>query len=127
MSSEVDMSSLLADLRSLRHRAMDQRILPNPPGVSPGDPASSSSSLGRVGANESIPDFSEMLSTALDKVNDVQHNSSALRSAFERGDPSVDITQVMIASQKSSVAFEAVKQVRNKLIDAYRDVMNMPI
>lgn len=73
------------------------------------------------------PKFSELMSQAVDKVNDVQHASGALQKAYLQGDPNVDITDVMIASQKSGVAFDAMLQVRNKLVDAYRDVMNMPI
>jgi len=50
-----------------------------------------------------------------------------LRESYEMGDPEVDITQVMIASQKSTVAFEAMTQVRNKLVTAYQEIMRMPV
>jgi flagellar hook-basal body complex protein FliE len=67
------------------------------------------------------------MTQAVNKVNEVQKNSSAMADAYERGVAGVDITDVMIASQKASVSFQAMVQVRNKLVDAYRDVMNMPI
>ncbi|WP_238377473.1 flagellar hook-basal body complex protein FliE [Oceanospirillum linum] len=73
------------------------------------------------------PDFSEMLKAAIDKVNETQKTASALRESYEMGDPEVDITQVMIASQKSTVAFEAMSQVRNKLVSAYQEIMRMPL
>lgn len=50
-----------------------------------------------------------------------------MSKAYIKGDPNVSISDVMIASQKSSVAFQAATQVRNKLVEAYKDVMNMPI
>ena len=64
---------------------------------------------------------------AINKVNDVQQASSRAAQGYIKGDPNIDISQVMIASQKSSVAFQAATQVRNKLVEAYKDVMNMPI
>jgi len=73
------------------------------------------------------PRFGELMSQAVNKVNEVQQASSSVTNSYVRGDPNVDITDVMIASQKSGVAFDAMVQVRNKLVEAYRDVMNMPI
>ena len=66
------------------------------------------------------PDFAE----ALAQVSKVQKAAGDLSESFERGDMT-DIAQVMIARQKASVAFEATLQVRNKLLGAYRDIMNM--
>ncbi len=51
----------------------------------------------------------------------------ALTQAFETGEKDLDLAQVMIAVQKSSLSFDAMVQVRNKLVEAYKDVMNMPI
>lgn len=73
------------------------------------------------------PKFSDVMSQAIDKVNEVQQTSSSLRNAYLQGDPNVDVTDVMIASQKSGIAFDAMVQVRNKLVESYREVMNMPI
>ncbi|ALO46341.1 flagellar hook-basal body complex protein FliE [Pseudohongiella spirulinae] len=79
-----------------------------------------------VGRSEG-PGFGEMLKQAVDSVADTQQKSGELQRAFERGDPGVDITQVMIQMQKASVSFEAMNQVRNRLVSAYQDIMNMPI
>lgn len=71
--------------------------------------------------------FSSILKSAIDTVNDTQQKSGELKAAFEMGDRSVDLTQVMIASQKANVSFQAMLQVRNKLVAAYKDVMAMQI
>src|SRR5690554_896238 len=71
--------------------------------------------------------FADMLKQAVNTVNDTQQQSAELQQAFETGDPEVDITQVMIQMQKASVSFEAMTQVRNRLVSAYQDIMNMPI
>lgn len=67
-------------------------------------------------------DFGKLLGA----VNAAQGEASAVSAAYERGETS-DIAGVMLARQKSSVAFEATLQVRNKLLSAYRDIMNMPV
>jgi flagellar hook-basal body complex protein FliE len=72
-------------------------------------------------------DFSQVLKKSIDSVNDAQQEASAMKKAFETGQGDVDLAQVMIAVQKSSISFETMVQVRNKLVDAYKDVMNMPI
>jgi flagellar hook-basal body complex protein FliE len=72
-------------------------------------------------------DFGALLKQSIDQVNEIQQEASAMRESFERGEGDMDLAQVMIAAQKSSLSFEAMVQVRNKLIEAYKDVMNMPI
>lgn len=72
-------------------------------------------------------DFGQALKTALDKVNDTQQTARALSDKFDAGDPKIDMAEVMIAIQKANVSFQAVTQVRNKLVSAYQDIMNMPI
>ncbi|MCG7866867.1 MAG: flagellar hook-basal body complex protein FliE [Candidatus Thiodiazotropha taylori] len=72
-------------------------------------------------------DFSDLLKQSIDRVNSIQQEASALRTSFESGEGEMDLAQVMIAAQKSSLSFEAMVQVRNKLVEAYKDVMSMPI
>ena len=72
-------------------------------------------------------DFSTILKQSIDAVNDTQQASVELSKAFEMGEPDVSLAEVMIASQKASVSFQAMVQVRNKLVDAYQNVMNMPM
>ena len=71
--------------------------------------------------------FAGMMQQAIDQVNQSQTEARQLSTALEMGDPNVDIAQVMVAMQKSSVSFQALTEVRNKLLTAYQDVMNMPV
>lgn len=77
--------------------------------------------------NTAQADFSNMLKNALDNVNELQQTSGDLKTRMELGDPSVTLEQTMIASQKSSIAFEATVQVRNKVVEAYKEIMSMPV
>ena len=79
------------------------------------------------GANVSGPDFSQLLKDSVNKVNETQKSAASLATAFESGDPSVNLSEVMVAIQKSSISFQAMTQVRNNLVSAYKDVMNMQV
>ena len=68
-----------------------------------------------------------MLSQAVGSVNELQQTSGEMKTAYEMGDPNVDISRVMIASEKASISFEALTQVRNRVVKAYEDIMNMPV
>jgi flagellar hook-basal body complex protein FliE len=71
--------------------------------------------------------FGQIMSKAVNHVDQLHKTSSQLATAYEKGQSGVDITDVMIASQKAGVSFQAMLQVRNKMVEAYRDVMNMPV
>ena len=71
--------------------------------------------------------FTETLRGAIAGVNDAQQKSGALAKAFELGEPGADLAKVMVASQQSQIAFRATVEVRNRLVQAYQDVMNMPL
>ena len=105
--SEIDVNYLLSQLRS---NALEAK------GV---DHSASTNTAG--------PDFSAQLKDAINQVNSVQKESGELKNAFTMGDENVDLVDVMVASQKANVSFQAMVQVRNKLISAYQDVMSMPI
>ncbi|MGR5449775.1 flagellar hook-basal body complex protein FliE [Vibrio sp. PNB22_2_2] len=72
-------------------------------------------------------DFGDLLTKAINNVNSLQKSSGDLQTRFDRGDADVSLSDVMIARNKSSVAFEATVQIRNKLVEAYKDLMNMPV
>lgn len=72
-------------------------------------------------------DFADLLKQSVEKVNDTQQQASRLAEAFQRGDPNVQMSEVMIAMQKSSVSFQAMLEVRNKLVNAYQEIMNMQV
>ncbi|AWL12564.1 Flagellar hook-basal body complex protein FliE [Saliniradius amylolyticus] len=78
-------------------------------------------------ANPSSANFGDMLKDALDGVNDMQFESRNLQKQFEMGDPNVSLADVMVAKEKSGIAFEATMQVRNKVLEAYKTIMNMPV
>ncbi len=71
-------------------------------------------------------DFSSLVSGALQNVNSLQVQSSDMRAAYDRGEK-IELTDVVLGMQKSSLAFEATLQVRNKVLKAYEDVLNMPV
>lgn len=70
--------------------------------------------------------FGATMVDALKSVNEQQSTAANVTEAYERGQTS-DLVQVMVERQKASVGFEATLQVRNKLLSAYRDIMNMPV
>jgi len=72
-------------------------------------------------------EFANILREGLDQVNRSQQSASALADAFDRGTPGVELPQVMLELQKASVSFRALTEVRNRLISAYQDIMNMPL
>lgn len=72
-------------------------------------------------------DFAATLTESLRAVNGLQQESSDLQTRFELGDDSVSLPQVMVAMNKSSLAFEATNQIRNRLLTAYQEVMRMPV
>jgi flagellar hook-basal body complex protein FliE len=84
---------------------------------------------GKAGENAPVAgnEFAGLLRQSIDAVNETQMHAGEMKTAFEVGDPNVELADVMIAVQKSSVSFQAMLQVRNKLVDAYKDVMNMPL
>ena len=72
-------------------------------------------------------EFSELLAQAIDTVNEAQHSAAGMAKAFELGESDATLAEVMIALQKASLSFQAMTEVRNRLVTAYQEVMNMPI
>ena len=72
-------------------------------------------------------DFAAILKASLDGVNDTQQTAGKLSNAYTLGDDSVNLSDVMIATQKANIAFQTTIQVRNKLVAAYTDIMNMQV
>lgn len=70
--------------------------------------------------------FSSLVSGALENVNQLQVQARGMQDAFDRGEK-IELTDVVLGMQKSSLAFEATLQVRNKVLKAYEDVLNMPV
>jgi flagellar hook-basal body complex protein FliE len=72
-------------------------------------------------------DFSAILQQSIAAVNNTQQNAEKMTEAFEIGTANISLADVMVSTQKADVSFQAMLQVRNKLVDAYHDVMNMPM
>ena len=73
------------------------------------------------------PNFADLLKNSIEKVNQVQEQSSQMADKLAAGDTSQNLHEVMIALQTASVSFQEMVQVRNKIVTAYQDVMNMQI
>lgn len=83
-----------------------------------------------VRAREAAPgqaDFGNALKQALEFVNTNQQEAAGLAKRFEQGEKGVELAEVMVAIQKANVSFQAATQVRNRLVSAYQDIMNMPL
>ncbi|MEO8007109.1 MAG: flagellar hook-basal body complex protein FliE [Betaproteobacteria bacterium] len=70
-------------------------------------------------------DFAQMLQTSLDQVSGAEQHATSQSQAFEKGDPNVNLQDVMISMQKANISFQTVVQVRNRVVAAYQDMMNM--
>jgi flagellar hook-basal body complex protein FliE len=80
-----------------------------------------------VSQSTSKVNFSDALKASLNQVNKVQVEAEQLGKSFAMGDDSVSLSDVMIAGQKANISFQATVQVRNKLVSAYHDIMNMQV
>jgi len=130
ISGRVDINRVLMQMRDMRdqvHSSNTQMI--NPGMINPANSLESAARSDMINPTDSSDkaSFSDLLKQAVDSVNETQTRSGELQTAYELGDTSVDITQVMIQMQKASVSFEAMTQVRNRLVSAYQDIMNMPL
>ena len=103
----MQISQVLAEMRALQARAS---------GISEAPAAAAQPS-----------DFANLMKNAVDHVASMQNQATALADAYEGGDKSVDLTKVMLELQKAGLAFRAMTEVRNKLVDAYQQVMNMSV
>ena len=117
--SNMQIDSVLAQIRSLQ-----QQVKFNGPGIT--KPRNDvAAAAGAQGANATS--FANVLKQGLDRVNEAQNRAADVATKFERGVPGIELSQVMLESQKASVAFRATVEVRNRLVSAYQDIMNMPI
>jgi flagellar hook-basal body complex protein FliE len=108
MVNTIDAQAVLTQMRSLATQARGVEVAPSTPAVGAGD-------------------FREAMTKAIDFVNTHQQEAGKLAERFERGDAGVDISSVMVAIQKANISFQAATQVRNRLVSAYQDIMNMPL
>jgi flagellar hook-basal body complex protein FliE len=72
-------------------------------------------------------DFAAALKTAIDQVNQAQQSAQQMSQNFAAGDSNTNLQDVMVNLQKANLSFQQMVQVRNKLVTAYHDIMNMPV
>ncbi|HRP22717.1 flagellar hook-basal body complex protein FliE [Thauera sp.] len=102
---------MLSELRSVSQAAQGKAVSP----ASPSDAAAG-------GVN-----FADVLNNALKDVSAAQGEARAMAQNFSAGDPNVNLQDVMVNLQKASLSFQQMVQVRNRLVTAYQDIMNMPV
>ena len=107
--NNIDATRLLLEMRTLALKAQQA------PDVTP------------AAGGAAAPRFGEAVKAAVGQVNAMQKNAEGLVAAFEAGDPGTDLTRVMLEVQKAGLAFRAMTEVRNKLVNAYQEIMNMPV
>lgn len=72
-------------------------------------------------------DFAQVLQSALKDVSSAQQEARSLAQEFTAGNPEANLQEVMVNLQKASLSFQQMVQVRNRLVSAYQDIMNMPM
>jgi flagellar hook-basal body complex protein FliE len=110
--SQMEIDRVLAQIRSISSTA---RAGAAAPGAAAGNVAGVDSG------------FAKLLKQGIDSVNSTQAKANDLATKFERGVPGVELPQVMLEMQKANVSFRALTEVRNKFVEAYREIMNMPL
>lgn len=113
--SDMQIQQVLAQMRALSARAG-------------ADVAGAGAAAGNTeAAKANGVDFSRVLKQSLEQVNAAQQQASDMTTRFTAGAADVSLPDVVVATQKASLQFEAVTQVRNRLVAAYQEIMNMPV
>lgn len=71
--------------------------------------------------------FSSLMQTSIEEVNASMMRAKAMATAFETGDPDISLAEVMLASQRAGLQFQATTEIRNKFLTAYQEIMNMQV
>ena len=119
INSQGNIQSMVQTLRSYQSQAaggMDDD----------GNKVGSLNGLSGSKSTEGPSGFSDLVRQTVNKVNENQTNASKMAASYERGE-GVPLTDVVLSMQKSSLSFEATLQVRNKVLKAYEDILNMPV
>ena len=72
-------------------------------------------------------DFAGLIQQSLSSVNATQSQAESLTHQYQLGQNGVSIEDAMISMQKANISFQTTVQVRNKLVSAYNDIMNMQV
>ncbi len=115
-ASQSDINAVLAQMRQVRAQAQ----------MGLQGPARTELDVTAKVAGSNQADFGNIVKSAIDQVNQLQSTSSRSANDFLTG-KSDDLVKVMVDSQKAGLGFQAVVQVRNRMVSAYQDIMKMPI
>jgi flagellar hook-basal body complex protein FliE len=119
INSQSNIQSMLQTLRSYQSQAaggMDED----------GNKLGNLNGLSGSQAPQGPSGFGDLVRQTVEKVNTAQMDASKIAASYERGE-GVPLTDVVLSMQKSSLSFEATLQVRNKVLKAYEDILNMPV
>lgn len=111
--STIDVSSVLSQIRALQAQANG-----------PARPVAPSSAATSAQATQG---FGKVMEAALDRVSLTQNTAADLQNKFQLGDSNTDLASVMLASSRAQVEFKGLVEVRNRMVRAYQDIMNMPL
>lgn len=121
---DIKSNSLYSQMQNMSLQAMGNK----PPSIN--TESMGVNGLGNEGVTKvsnSSSDFGNMLTNALQGVNELQQEAGEKKRAFEMGDTNVTLAEVMVASSKSGIALDATVQIRNKFVEAYKEIMSMPV
>jgi flagellar hook-basal body complex protein FliE len=119
--SQLQIDQVLSQIRSLAVQTQSAGLRP---AALTGDAAAASGTNAASGASNS---FATLMRSGLEQVNQTELRATDLADKFERGVPGVDLPTVMLEANKANLSFRAVTEVRNRLISAYTDIMNMQL
>lgn len=117
----IGMAGVLADLRGLQSKLTGMAGATTPQAVAADAGGGNGSAGGGTGS------FATLLRQSIGEVEASQRQADQLSTGFEQGKPGASLPQVMIAVEKANLTFDGMVQVRNKLVDAYNQVMDMQV
>ena len=117
--SNMQIDAVLAQIRAMQSQVRGAG----------GPPSEISQAAAGVGGAVQSPanSFANVMKQGLNAVNDAQQRAATMMTQFEQGVPGIELPQVMLEMQKASVSFRALTEVRNRLVNAYQEIMNMPV
>ena len=107
--SEIDVTRVLTQIRALQAQTGAQ---PRITGTT---------------ATDATPAFGRVMEAAMDRVSLSQAQANDLQTKFQLGDGNTDLASVMLASSRAQVEFKGLVEVRNRMVRAYQDILNMPL
>ncbi len=109
--SQIDVNNLLSQMRQMtaQVRVPETAFKPAAP------------------ATAGMGDFASLLKQSISAVGQTQMEAGRMATSFERGDPGANLASTMIAVQKADLSLRTMVQVQSKLVEAYKDIMNMPV